>query len=747
MKRLILALSLAVCAVPALFAGDVKHGEAARLAGVPIPGHPEAELSFRIIAEEFGSSNRVMKVAAPSNMKKCDVRYVDGKTVVSWRGSEAFGADFEVTATLAKLPDGSFAWTFAYANCECPLPVAEVRFPIVTVPRAGNTAILYPESIGALKWPDWAKCRPGGTVASARPQTFRFIASLTEDGPGWYVDQRDEARFHTGMFRARSGERPGTVTLEAVCEPPAASPRAWRMPFGGTIAAIPGADWFAAAARYREWARRQPWYKAARSRDFGKLRDIAMWFWNRGAADHVISPVERFQEASGVPAAIDWYWWHAIPYDTGFPNFWPPREGEATFRAAVKRCNEKGIFIQVYTNGMTWDADDPSWTEGGTESARINIDGTFRATAFNRFMPHRLAYMCGTAEKYQARMHPLYRKLASTGMPGIYLDMIGNASYNPCFATNHVHAPGGGTHGIMGYRDFVRRIKKENPGVLLSTEDATEPYLDVFDAGICLACNYERFGSNNDSRYAVPVCQAIYHGCEVLFGSYAMVHGIPPFDPKWPTDRKWKEEKDWKALFPDQFALELTRGVTWGMQPMVHNFRPGDDSDPRFADDYRLMIDTARFYHANRRFLFDGDMCAPGKMECERQKIDFLVRGTYAREGEYRTITRETIPAVLHSVWRAPDGSVAAVLVNWTRKARRFKLSAPDISAEGEIPPRSWRLVPAAQCADAMSAKYREVWNDKVQESRRTPHGILYAIVRPRDGADRNGCWRPDDGV
>ena len=133
---------------------------------------------------------------------------------------------------------------------------------------------------------------------------------------------------------------------------------------------------------------------------------------------------------------------------------------------------------------------------------------------------------------------------------------------------------------------------------------------------------------------------------------------------------------------------------------MVHNFRPGDDTDPRFADDYQLMIDTARFYHSNRDFLFDGDMCAPGKMECDTQKIDFLVRGTYAREGEYRTITRNTIPAVLHSVWRAPDGRTAVVLVNWTRTPRKFALSAPDISAKGEIPPRSWRLVPAAKCAD-----------------------------------------------
>jgi len=704
----------------AFLAAAVAAFSAARVAcaadGVPLPGLPGAEVSFRIIAEEFGSSNRAMKVAAPSNMKAMDVKVgKDGKTVVTWRGSESFGADFTVTAVFEALPDGSVGWTFGYEKCECPLPVAEVRFPIVTVPRGPETAILYPASIGALVWPEWAKCRPGATVASARPQTFHFIAALTEGGTGWYLDQRDDARFYTGMFNAKAGQKAGTVSLEAVCEPPAASPRDWRMPFGGTIAALPGADWFAAAARYRDWARRQPWYRAARTRDFGKMRDIAMWFWNRGAAEHVITPVERFQKASGVPAALDWYWWHDIPYDTGFPNFWPPREGEEVFRAAVKRCNDAGIFIQVYTNGMTWDLDDPSWTEGGEEGVRISKDGTFRATAFNRFLPHRLAYMCGTAEKYQTRMRKLYRTLASTGMPGIYMDMIGNASYAPCYSTNHVHAPGGGTHGIKGYRKFAAQVKADNPGILLCTEDATEPYLDVFDAGICLACNSERFGSNDDRRYAVPVNQAVYHGCEVLFGSYAMVHGTPPFDPKWPTDRKWKVEKDWKAMFPDQFALELVRGVTWGMQPMVHNFRPGDDTDPRFTDDYRLMIDTARFYHGNRDFLFDGDMCAPGKMECDTQKIDFLVRGTYAREGEYRTITRNTIPAVLHSVWRAPDGRTAAVLVNWTRAPRKYALSAPDISAKGEIPPRSWRLVPAAKCADAMSAKYREVWNDEVQ--------------------------------
>ena len=653
--------------------------------------HP-AELSFRIVADTFGSTNHELRVAAPSNMREMEVRERDGVTVVTWRGSKTFGRDFEVTATLVRQPDGSLEWSFGYANCTCPVPMSSVSFPLVTAPRTDKTTVLFPHSVGAHVIPDWSASKPRQIVASSRPQTFHFVATLTEGGTSWYLDQRGEARFYITTFRARAGARPQTAELEAICDTPALSLRDWKIPFGGTIAAFPDGGWFAAAERYRRWAWQQDWYKAARARDFGKLRDVAMWFWNRGAADHAITPVERFQKASGLPAALDWYWWHAIPYDTGFPNFWPPREGEDAFRAAVRRCNDAGIFLQVYTNGMAWDCDDPSWTEGGEEGVRIMRDGTFKSHAFNRFMPRRLAYMCGKAQAFQDRMCRLYRTLAGTGLPGIYMDMIGNAAYDPCYSTSHAHAPGGGTHCIMGYREFASRVRRENPGVLLCTEDATEPYLDVFDAGICLLCNGERFGIDSDRRTSVPVCQAIYHGCEVLFGSYAMVHGIPPFDSKWPTDGKWKVEKDWKALFPDQFALELVRGVTWGMQPMVHNFRPGDDTDPRFAEDYRLMLDTARFYHAHRDLLFDGTMLAPGTIACERTRIDFLVRGTYAREGEYRTVTRTTIPAILHSVWRAPNGRTAAVLVNWTRKPQDYSLETPDISAKGTLPPRSWRL-------------------------------------------------------
>ena len=191
----------------------------------------------------------------------------------------------------------------------------------------------------------------------------------------------------------------------------------------------------------------------------------------------------------------------------------------------------------------------------------------------------------------------------------------------------------------------------------------------------------------------VPCFNAIYHPCITTYGSFALIDGIPAFDEKWPSGERWTEEKDWHRLFPHQFAVELARGVTWGIQPCVHNFQLSHVTNPALAEEYRFMIDTARFWHANRTWLLEGEMCSPGTLTCERIKVDFMRRSTYALKGEYAVCSEPALPMVFHSVWKAPDGKVAAVLVNWTRNPRKWKLDAPDISGEGVLPPRSWKLV------------------------------------------------------
>ena len=105
------------------------------------------------------------------------------------------------------------------------------------------------------------------------------------------------------------------------------------------------------------------------------------------------------------------------------------------------------------------------------------------------------------------------------------------------------------------------------------------------------------------------------------------------------------------------------------------------------------MVETARFYHAHREWLFDGEMLAPGKMACATQAVDFMCRKTYAKKGEYSVVRQPALPTVMHSVWRAPDGRMAAVLFNWSRKPQAYELRTPDIVSSGAVPPRTWQFV------------------------------------------------------
>lgn len=47
---------------------------------------------------------------------------------------------------------------------------------------------------------------------------------------------------------------------------------------------------------------------------------------------------------------------------------------------------------------------------------------------------------------------------------------------------------------------------------------------------------------------------------------------------------------------------------------------------------------------------------------------------------------------LFHNVWRAPDGRVAAVLVNWTRDPQPWKLESQGVSGAGVLVPRSWHV-------------------------------------------------------
>ena len=614
----------------------------------------------------------------------------------TWTGHPACGAGFTVSSQFVLREDGGFDYGgFAYAGSESPLYVRSIAFPEVVAPRTEETAIFRPRYVGEVFHPKWVRYRPGKTVSKSGPVflAYKCLAALDANGGvSRFFDQRGGS--YCASMEVLQGSTAGTLVLRNVYVPPADDGlrRAGRFPFAGVCAPFCG-GWYEAAKMHRAWLETQPRFKAAAARDFSKFRAIDLWMWSRGNVEVSEPPVHWFMKETGLKVALDWYWWHGVPYDTCYPFFWPPRDGEAAFRAAVTRMKDAGAFVQVYTNGMLWDCDDGRWDEGGSEGVVVRADGGLRATMFNPFTKQKQARMCGEASVFQNRMRELEKTLASTGMDGVYMDMISCAACEPCYNTSHRHAPGGGTHTTDGYRAFVKAVRDDNPGLLLSSEATSEDYLDLFDSMIVHYSSWERFGFGVMPEHEpVPAVSVIYRGAAALFGSFATPGGIPGWDPLWGTCEDGPNVADIVAKYPDQFAVEFARGVVWGIQPMVRNFVMADVESPRLAADLRFMKDTASFYHGCKEFLFDGEMLPPARLACATRRVAFLETSSYTRPHKSKSCVQEALPCVFHSEWRAKDGRRAVVLVNWTREAQAYVLDFEGARKAGTLPPLSWKI-------------------------------------------------------
>jgi len=258
---------------------------------------------------------------------------------------------------------------------------------------------------------------------------------------------------------------------------------------------------------------------------------------------------------------------------------------------------------------------------------------------------------------------------------------------HPCYNRKHHHAPGGGSYQARGYRKMIKDIRKKYPHLQLSTENCNEIFMDCFESGIILSPSMERC-CNQEWIDSFPVFTAVYHGANTLFGNYALLDGIPPWDPLWPPRDRWKNEEDWHAVCPDQFALELARTVSWGMQPTVCNITMEQINDPKYAEDYQWIVDISRFYYQNRQYLYDGTLLDPSGFECRNIPVKFLQRGLFTTEEKKNIMLRER-PAVFHNLWQAPDGRQALILINYTRQEQQCRWH----NREFNLPPRSCHAI------------------------------------------------------
>ena len=616
---------------------------------------------------------------------------------LAWEGFDVKEAPgLRVVATVSLEPgEPVVAWRMTIDGADG-ISLAGVRFP-----RVVNITEQEDEVLAAPIWMGQKMARPRRILCGEKPRSLAWetpgllslqcVAFYRDNGPGLYVAADDTQAFakRFGAF----GDPEGSVGLEVVHLPrgDAAAGGQYETPYRTLTGAFEG-DWFTVAERYRAWALDQHWAKDGRLNSGAVadwVVDTGLWIWNRGRSENVLEPAIALHERTGIPVSVFWHWWHGCPYDVGFPEYLPPRQGADSFRDAVQQARDAGVNAIVYMNQRLWGMTTESWKEQGAERYAVKgLDGAVRPEVYNTFTKSPCASMCmGTPFWRNTYAGLAEEAVVDLGVSGIYMDQA--CSSLACYDPTHGHPLGGGQYWINGFRTLqadIRDRTRATRQVVLAGEGCGEAWLPYLDLMLSLQVSMDRYAAPG-AWEPIPFFHAVYHGHAAFFGNYCSLT-MPPYDDLWPAEFAPKEPlKLLDRIFTPQFRLEQARAFAWGQQPSLANFRVSHFDERAEEIDY--VVGLARLYLQARKYLLYGMMLKPPVVGVPEQELDISRLSIYAGQQGALSQYRKKCPAILASAWQAADGDVCVVVANVSDAPQEFVLSLnPDdypIAAESRV--------------------------------------------------------------
>jgi len=598
-----------------------------------------------------------------------------------------------------ELPGAPDLRVTAYVGVDSQEPVSRWRIAVdglgeasarmVHFPRMGPVAAQETETLAVPQWIGEATTKartmlnPSDGTGRRReweyPGTLsmQFIAMYGGDGPGLLVST-DDTRLQ-GKRYAVFGDGAGGLGFEVIHLVPVGgdTPARFEPDYNVRIRTFDG-DWYTAAEQYRHWAEDQWWVAESRVRT-GRtpdwVRDTGIWVWNRGRSPEVLGPAIALQKRAEMPVSVFWHWWHGCPYDVGFPEYLPPREGAEAFRAAVVDATAQGIHPIVYMNQRLWGMTTESWEEQGAERYAVKQpDGSVRPEVYNTFVKAPCASMCMGTEFWRNTYANLAeRAVRELGVSGIYMDQA--CSSLACYDSTHGHPLGGGTYWMAGFKALERDIRQRCADireVALAGEGCGEGWLPHLDLMLSLQVSLERYAAPGMWE-PVPLFNAVYHDVATQYGNYSSLTR-PPYDDLWPKEFA---PKDHLALldrkFAMQFRMEQARSFVWGQQPTLANFRENQLEERADEIDYLLRI--ARLRRAASKYLRDGVFLRPPAIDAPIREIPISRLSIYAGQQDAVQEYTKSVPVVLVSAWLAKDGGVGVALANIAGEPMPVRLS------------------------------------------------------------------------
>ena len=281
---------------------------------------------------ELGQGKGDLRTLRPTEMQDYTLTPTSTGAVETWKGHPTLGIDFTVTVTWTRLDDDNhIEGRLQFSGYKGKDFIEKIYFPIVTA-DCDITSYALKNSYFKIAASDLLPQQKSYFPT----RSTKFLPLVNTHGQSCYMDFRDSNGFYKDAFivwkpAEMAADLMGCFYLP-LDEKPALE---GSIPYPCSVKFYNG-GWYEAAQIYRPWALQQHWWQD--QTEPNPLENIGIWVWNRGLVKDALVPVERLLKALGpsVRVALDWYWWHNNPYDTEYPNFWPPREGEETFKAAVK---------------------------------------------------------------------------------------------------------------------------------------------------------------------------------------------------------------------------------------------------------------------------------------------------------------------------------------------------------------------------------------------------------------------------
>ena len=641
------------------------------------------------------------KILSPADAKSFHCQPVSGKEPalrLTWEQFQVSAAPTLRVEVVVRLERGQpmSRWELAVSGLGG-LGVGQVRFPrIVNIPRQENERLAVPVWMGE-QMAEPRKFFAGEGKGAQRQQwaypgilSMQCLAFYRQDGPGLYVACDDTAVFNKtfAFFGAAEGKLGCEVVhlpegLPTEGDAPGAVRKgdAWRLPYSVRLGTFEG-DWLTAAERYRAWATNQVWAKESRlvrGRVPDWARDTALWVWNRGRSPGVLAPAVALQEKLGLPVSVFWHWWHGCAYDTGFPEYFPPREGTESFTNALAGAQAKGIHALVYMNQRLWGITTRSWGDEDAERFAVKgADGKVHPEIYNTYTRQPCAPMCMGTEFWRQKYAGLaMRAVHELGVNGIYMDQA--CTSLPCYDPHHGHPLGGGVYWMRGFRalelDIRSRCAARGEPVVLAGEGCSEPWLPYLDLMLSLQVSRERFMAASGWE-TIPFFHAVYHPFAVFYGNYSSLT-MPPYDELWPAEFAPAEPlKLLDRKFSRQFCLEQARSFVWGQQPAIANFLPGELTDR--AEEVDFVMRMARLRSRAAKYLLHGTFLRPPQVRGPATTLDISRLWVYGGRQGGLTEYQKTSPLALAAAWGAPDKNVALAVASIADEPIRVTLDIPN---------------------------------------------------------------------